>query len=236
MSPRAAWKPSPPPNAPSRFSPDNTSSHYSSGRAIPLSPIQASPNSAQHTRGGSENYYEDVDPRFAVNEPGSEQYQSIIQEHQHPATMPSSLMPGNGYANNASRMTTPPLDNTLLQPPPQSFRSNHNRRMSTDRSNSNSSVDEHQHDTRSPDGSENSHFTSISQRPVNPHWRPGYSGGGSGSSAVAARRRKEDIILNGNPDFSLPGAGIGRGKGRGGAPSANLSPGLTPPGRYPTEI
>lgn len=103
---------------------------------------------------------------------------------------------------------------------------------------------------RSPgEGSEASHFTSVSQRGINPNWRPGVGsayGGGSmaPSSASAAQRRKEDVILNANPDFSLPGmriGGRGRGRGRGGMmrvypPPTAATMGLTPSGRYPTDI
>lgn len=108
---------------------------------------------------------------------------------------------------------------------------------------------------RSPgEASESSHFTSVSQRGVNPNWRPGPGGppghfhglaayqgvGNSGvSSASAAMRRKEDVILSANPDFSLPGVGLpgrGRGRGRGGRGGMMIPPsatGLTPAGRYP---
>ncbi|KXT17440.1 hypothetical protein AC579_5687 [Pseudocercospora musae] len=107
---------------------------------------------------------------------------------------------------------------------------------------------------RSPgEASESSHFTSVSQRGINPNWRPGPGGQGGGhflgpaayqgagnsgvSSASAAMRRKEDVILSANPDFSLPGVGMssrgrGRGRGRGMVPSG--ATGLTPAGRYPT--
>lgn len=62
---------------------------------------------------------------------------------------------------------------------------------------------------RSPgEGSEASHFTSVSQRGINPNWMPppgmGRGGMSQVSSASAVQRRKEDVILNANPDFSLP--------------------------------
>jgi len=98
---------------------------------------------------------------------------------------------------------------------------------------------------RSPTGSDTSHFTSISQRGINPAWRP--TGGsrlqGPGSTASAAQRRREDVILTANPDFSLPGlpsgrGGRGRGRGVGGGlPRGGIgATGLTPAGRYPMEI
>lgn len=110
---------------------------------------------------------------------------------------------------------------------------------------------------RSPgEVSESSHFTSVSQRGINPDWRPtgppggmhygpappfapAYNSGvGGGSSASAQQRRKEDVILSANPDFSLPGMGPSgrgvRGPSRlGRAGSGGGSAGLTPSGRYP---
>jgi hypothetical protein len=80
---------------------------------------------------------------------------------------------------------------------------------------------------RSPAESETSNFTSVSQRGVNPHWRPG--NGGEFSSLGPMRRpnhnqARQDMLLAGNPDFELPGAmgpsrlptRGGRGGGRGG--------------------
>lgn len=83
---------------------------------------------------------------------------------------------------------------------------------------------------RSPAGSDVSHFTSVSQRGVNPNWRPppGYGGppmggagpgpmmmggGGGGQQGPAPRRGPErnDMILGANPDFSIPGMGPARG-------------------------
>ncbi|QIW99327.1 hypothetical protein AMS68_004845 [Peltaster fructicola] len=98
VSPRTEWKPALHPNAPSRFMPDNASSNYSRGG---LSPIQASPpmahdnipGVAHHARAGSEPYYEDVDPRFAVEEPSIDQ---------HINTMPNVLMPGNAFNSNSA--------------------------------------------------------------------------------------------------------------------------------------
>lgn len=137
---------------------------------------------------------------------------------------------------------------------------------------------------RSPTGSDTSHFTSISQRGINPNWRPspaemaahqqqqragGFLGppsgfaGGRGGGAGAGGPRRDDVILNANPDFAIPGVGVGRMRGggpgmggrggargglagRGGAMGAGVmggmgmsgagGGGLTPQGRYPTEM
>ncbi|RAL12214.1 putative pH signal transduction protein PalI [Aspergillus homomorphus CBS 101889] len=52
----------------------------------------------------------------------------------------------------------------------------------------------------SPTTSEVSHFTSISQRPINPRWRP----------PPVPAQQKHDVLLENNPDFDLR-AGAGRG-------------------------
>jgi len=274
-----------------------------SSNALPLSPVQASPTSPhvafapQHTRGGSDAYYEDVDPRFAVD-PASEVGMD------HPGPLPTNLTPGAGYVGSTyggqqqpsqyqqQRMPPHPQDPTLLQTPqpsylgvpdrsqiPHSFasggstdntlahstpsldRPNSYSTTQTPGTNGNSSSYENlPPGARSPgESSEASHLTSISQRPINPNWRPGppgsaYVGGGGGgggggppmaggvSTASAAQRRRDDVILNANPDFSLPGMGSGNRGGfrgpRGGRGMGMGSPpgGLTPVGRYPTDI
>jgi hypothetical protein len=80
---------------------------------------------------------------------------------------------------------------------------------------------------RSPAESEASNFTSVSQRGVNPNWRPGNGGGGEFNSFAPMRRpnperhMRRDVLLQGNPDFEIPGMapmnrGMSRGRGRGG--------------------
>lgn len=89
-------------------------------------------------------------------------------------------------------------------------------------------------DGASERASETSHFTSISERPVNPNWQPPPAS----SSGGPQPRRQQDVLLAGNPDFSIPGMRGGRGRGGAGpiAASAIAGPGLTGAGRYPTEI
>ncbi|EGZ78237.1 pali-domain-containing protein [Neurospora tetrasperma FGSC 2509] len=80
---------------------------------------------------------------------------------------------------------------------------------------------------RSPAESENSNFTSISQRGINPRWNSAnapmpppvagvYAGGGGGGNVVPRRPVNRsgagpadgsDLFLNSNPDFQLPGRG-----------------------------
>jgi len=77
---------------------------------------------------------------------------------------------------------------------------------------------------RSPAASDASHYTSISQRGVNPAWRPG------GPAGAPLPQRPNDALLAANPDFALPGAGRGRGGGGRGRGSPPRGP---PQGRYP---
>lgn len=150
-------------------------------------------------------------------------------QHQPPA-MPPSLMPGGFSASNPNLLTAPNhIDSNLPR---------------------NSSYDDLPEGSRSPAASEASHFTSVSQRPVNPNWRPemGAPAGqfapynGNGRRAM----RPEEVILQANaanPDFVIPGRGNGRGRGRGGrgvgiAPPVPATimgpgPGLTNQSRYP---
>jgi hypothetical protein len=209
-----------------------------------LSPIQDSPvelpaqlsqfrtPAATHNEPSSD-YYEDVDPKFA--EPA----------RPNPPPMPTSLMPG-GYAN--PNMSNP----SFLSAPPLAMNSSDPNLPRT------SSYDDLPDGSRSPAASETSHFTSVSQRPVNPAWRPemgapagqfGPYGGGGGNGGGGGRRpmRQEDAILQANianPDFAIPGTmpgrGRGRGRGRGGPmgppPPATMmgpGPGLGAQSRYP---
>ncbi|KAK4609476.1 pH-response regulator protein palI/prr-5 [Fulvia fulva] len=247
----------------------SSSGDYSSGlpssRVLSLSPVPASPtgrsargsHSPRHNRAGSEAYYEDVDPRFA--------------EEQNPSAF-HAMSPADDMApHNAVRDSGIP--NALTPGPGQAVHYQGNQHLSpeayatnaADHGISSSSVegrlplnDSAGHlepipdGARSPgEGSEASNFTSVSQRGINPNWRPGppggYAGsnlGPNGSSASAVQRRREDTILSANPDFSIPGVGLGgrgggRGRGRGGTnalPPSALGGGLTPAGRYPTDI
>jgi hypothetical protein len=210
-----------------------------------LSPIQDSPVElpaqlafpgaplATH-RESSSDYYEDVDPRFA--EP----------VRSNPPPMPPARMPG-GYAQ---QNTSNP---SFLQAPPQLF-TNNNSDPNLPRT---SSYDDLPEGSRSPVASEASHFTSVSQRPVNPNWRPEMGAPAGqfapyGNPGGPPRRpmRQEDAILEAsaaNPDVAIPGAmpGRGRGRGRGGRggmgppPPATMmgpGPGLGSTSRYPGAV
>ncbi|KAH7126897.1 SUR7/PalI family-domain-containing protein [Dendryphion nanum] len=198
-----------------------------------LSPIMDSPvelpaqlaSTGMRSTERSSDYYEDIDPRFA--EP--------TINNPPPGPLPSSLMPG-GYAAVNLHTPSPP---TLNVSDPNLIR--------------HSSYEDIQDGSRSPAASEASHFTSVSQRGINPNWRPPPPGQGGpplpGQYAPYTRRpvRQEDVILEANaanPDFAIPGADFGRGRGRGrggrgGGRGGPLGPAMIPgaglgnQGRYP---
>lgn len=201
-----------------------------------LSPIQASPH-VRHHRTASDSYYEDVDPQFASD---PNQPPTIGVAHASPTResfLPNSLVPGS------------------QGPIPQQVSGQHlsvddaHHAVSLDRDSSYENIAE---GARSPAGSDVSHFTSISQRGINPNWRPGPPTGMAGPGPnyggpdVSHRRNeRNEMILGGNPDFSIPGmgpprqAGGGGYRGRGGPMGMRPSPGaggMTPQGRYPTDL
>ena len=146
--------------------------------------------------GGSDIYYEDVDPRFAPPEP-------MPPPHPQPQVMPRILTPG-GRNYDDPHAPIPQQANVVGN-------------------NGNNSYEDLP-GARSPAESETSNFTSVSQRGVNPNWRPGYgpdnfnSLGPGQRPAARQQQMRRDVLLAGNPDFELPGMGAGRrgGGSRGG--------------------
>jgi hypothetical protein len=201
-----------------------------------LSPIQASPTEHSIPRSDPlDSYVEDADPRFA--EPPSRSH----------GQLPASALPPSGPTSNLATYQSPtnsrtpppqgllPVDNNrhgLLRPPP----------LENDRYASYDSIPPAD-GQRSPAGSDASHFTSISQRGVNPNWRPPPGSNGSGPPNGRPRApAHDDLNLNANPDFSLPigkrgrGGARGRGQNRGGRGAMNGLPpsGLGSGGPYPS--
>ena len=181
--------------------------------APPLSPIQASPTNSRHRRAGSESYYEDVDPRFAAPDESS-----MVG-----APIPTTLTPG-------------PQIPTVRHPTPDRLNFGQDHEGPTlQRDGSYENIE----GALSPAMSDTSNFTSVSQRGVNPNWRPppGYGPGSATGAPQQRRNEQNDMILGQNPDFMLPGMrGPSRGgRGRGGMPRPNPT-GLTPPGRYPSAM
>nr|OQO22683.1 hypothetical protein B0A51_10373 [Rachicladosporium sp. CCFEE 5018] len=279
VPPRAAWNQQQARGPVSPITTDSASSGLASSNALPttgsysnLPPIQASPTSPQqvhmphHARQTSEPYYEDVDPRFASNEvPSALTPGSQTQARTHPSppqihyTSPPASLAGSGAVAGGPPAPRRRNADEPLSAPPQQILNRNSDPSNTTPPAENSSYEDLPPGVRSPTGSDTSHFTSVSQRPVNPNWRPAnssagqsatgaYPGGflGPGStaptSASAVQRRREDVVLSANPDFALPGISPGRGArgGRGGMAggqrSSMLAAGLTPAGRYPTEI
>ena len=148
-----------------------------------------------------------------------------------PTQLPASLMPGGFSSSNHNFLSAPNSSDPNL---PRT-----------------SSYDDLPDGSRSPVASEASHFTSVSQRPVNPNWRPEMGAAAGQFAPFNGRRpmRQGDQILEANaenPDFAIPGAIPGRGRGRGrgglgrggpmGPPPATMmgpSPGLSNQSRYP---
>lgn len=167
--------------------------------------------------GGSDVYYEDVDPRFAAESDPAPPVQ------QRGAPMPASLTPGAGHG-----MHDVPL--------------------------AHSGSYEDLPGARSPADSDTSNFTSVSQRGVNPNWKPGGPGDAAGQYPPQTMRKpmqtqvqqRRDVLLGNNPDFELPiarparGRGGGVGMGGGGGISrvpAPMSTFSAHGGRYPgTEV
>lgn len=142
------------------------------------------PTPLSHTRKASDNYYEDVDPRFAPPEPTPQPDPRRLPQHNQPShAVPSNLVPGLS-STHASR--------------PHVVHAETNREVSDD-------YEELPSGARSP-ASDHSNMTSISQRGINPNWRPG-STDGHGRLGVPHRRPVQEqraIILDANPEFEVP--------------------------------
>lgn len=164
-------------------------------------------------------YYEDIDPRFAeapqlATSPPPPT--NVASQEIHP----SSLQAPRGPIMNHNNLSPD------YQPGPMFAES----------------TESLQDGQRSPAISDASHYTSVSQRGINPNWRPPP---GSGPQGMPRKpQQQQDMLLNSNPEFSLPGIGPpGRGRGGGfrgrggsgmsrGAPTMGLGP-ASAGGRYP---
>lgn len=198
VSPRAAWTGNsnvargvtPPPNTmaidpvelPVQYTPREHELHSSS-------PPKVQPEGHRRNQSSADDYYEDVDPRFAPDLPNS----ALPQTN----TLPHALMPGQPNMGPSQQHHIDP-------------------------SRSYESFQEGQDGLISPAASDLSNMTSISQRGVNPNWRP-QDGSRPGHLSVPGRRpappqQQRDMVLNSNPDFELPG---GHGGARG-SPMPNV--------------
>lgn len=205
---------------------------------------QASPphRSGLASRTPSDVYIEDVDPRFAPESVppvpmAPPQYRQ--PSHQQPDgtdTRPARYVPGVDHhvGTNFHPLQRQQFNST----PPRDLDNSSSVYDGGDTAVSR---------TRSPAQSETSNFTSVSQRGINPAWRPqappsmaGSAYGGSQASARNGRWKSEDTILAANPDFALPGMGMGRGgpgprgRGRSRGGGGGIGPSMLGEGRYPT--
>lgn len=182
------------------------------GRSSPLNPMskpaELNSNASGHKRQSSgDNYYEDVDPRFAE------------QPSTNNSMAPPPLAIAPGYAANGNSSGS-------LQP--------------MGGLDGNNSYEDIQSGSRSPAESERSNFTSVSQRGVNPRWNGNQNGYGPPMPNQGRRPnnapQRNDLLLNSNPDFQLPGGrggrngGAGRARGPGQIPGGGMVPGSAYPG------
>ncbi len=186
------------------------------GRSSPLKSSRTP--GGRRRRSSGDNYYEDVDPRFA--EPV--QPQPDLQTLPSSSVLPASLTPG--YTSTSNREPQ-----AYLHP------SSSNPALALE---GNNSYEDIQEGSRSPAESERSNFTSVSQRGVNPRWNPGAGPGGYGppmpmpmNRRPVAPPQRNEILLNSNPDFELPGR-AGRGAPKGGGPRGPPSGGMVPRSAY----
>ena len=225
-----------------------------------------------HSR--SEDYYEDVDPRFVVDERPAAPPKDDYPLQQDPS-IPPALTPGGAVTPGALAQTIPgnfPETPGAGAAPPRTYQAMHRMpyplpprpgsphpshaggsSLAANTSSGNSDaplvaaattttssspvasdhVDAHAGDgahspiAGSERASETSHFTSISERPVNPHWRA------PPPPVVPYPRRKDDVLLTGNPEFALPSTTGRRARQ---SSRAAASAGLTPVDRYPTDV
>ena len=144
------------------------------------------PQGPSHARKASDDYYEDVAPQFISPINGSHHITQATQQTQSGHTVPSSLMPG--LSSTTPNFPMVEHHGEIIDPI--------------------DSYDTLPEGQRSP-ASDNSEMTSISQRGVNPNWRPG-STDALGRLEVPqrhAQQQKRDILLNTNPDFELNARG-----------------------------
>ncbi len=145
-----------------------------------------------------------------------------------PPMVPASLIPGGGQSSSNPNLLAPKSSDPNIPHTP--------------------SYEDLPDGSRSPAASEASHFTSVSQRPVNPKWDPELGAAAGQFAPYNGRKptRQEDRILAANaanPDFAIPTPGRGRGRGGRGRGSAmgppppammmGSGPGLSNQSRYP---
>ena len=175
-----------------------------------LAPLDRAPNRSRRTSETGTmiaSYYEDVDPRFDDTPP---------EEFDSPAVYQP---PPTSHSNQARHRQRSDDDHSPVSP----IRRNYSSNSLEDR------PDDYRSGPRSPAASTSSHFTSVSQRGINPRWQPAPPPQFVGETTVYPRRNRprndQMNFLSGNPDFELPVS-------RSGKRSAPIPP-LDGGGRYP---
>ena len=175
-----------------------------------LAPLDRAPNLSRRTSETGTmiaSYYEDVDPRFDDTPP---------EEFDSPAVYQP---PPTSHSNQTRHRQRSDDDHSPVSP----IRRNYSSNSLEDR------PDDYRSGPRSPAASTSSHFTSVSQRGINPRWQPAPPPQFVGETTVYPRRNRprndQMNFLSGNPDFELPVS-------RSGKRSAPIPP-LDGGGRYP---
>lgn len=179
-------------------------------------------------------YFEDVDPKFAG---GSNDANSVTPNNDFNGVMPINYSAGYNTRVESPR---PPVGRTNPNQPNYHGYAHNNNSFNGYRPNGGQQYipyapgrGEYAPPPQSPAFSEQTNFTSISQRPINPRWQPP-----PGQPPQGRAPLRNGPLLSGNPDFELPTLSHGR-SGRGRAPGV-IPPGVIPPGlgadkggRYP---
>jgi hypothetical protein len=211
--------------------------------ARPTPAINPVPVDRGHRRSVSDSgtmiasYYEDVDPRFDDNpEEESESpsgYRIPLQSASAPLQQ-SRRVPRRSDVGNET-LPVPTLRRTY---------SDNSRDNDGGGEGVGNFDDEYQSGPRSPAASTSSHFTSVSQRGINPRWQPQspprFIGGNNnlGVDGMYSRRtnrpRNDQMnYLTGNPDFELPISRSGKRGGPIGGGSIPVASSIDGGGRYP---
>lgn len=150
------------------------------------------PTGHHRNQPSSDNYYEDVDPRFA-SEPTNTTHHNPSTHNPQPYNVPHTLMPGLA--------STDPNQHQSIQPTIENV----------DPSYRYDSYHEPQDGLISPAASDYSTMTSVSQRAINPNWRPqdGNLGVPSRRPVPPPQQQQRDMLLGSNPDLEVPGGARG---------------------------
>lgn len=217
----------------------NIDNPYVAARRTPDPEIPVQPVSPGRNRRTSDtgtmiaSYYEDVDPRFD---------DTPEEEDVEPPNAYRAPLPLNTTAHRRRPSRDIPDETSPSGGAPLRRNYSYNSLDGNNNRNNNNVDDEYRSGPRSPAASTSSHFTSVSQRGVNPRWQPQpppqFIGGGPPAPNEYPRRqnrppRNDQMnFLSGNPDFELPVNRAGKRPGGGGGGSGAVASPIDT-GRYP---